>query len=155
MAWVVLQRVARFRSARQRLWQRFGRCAVTHLPDAALQLDRFFDDQQGWFCAGYVAGDPSLPKGAPGYTPLKEEWFHFPRQRQAALEWQANHDAQSHNTYFRQCLFSTKSGKQENALPSRVVWQDDVTDPHKPCSTLIQPASASIKRFLSSTARPR
>jgi hypothetical protein len=87
-------------------------------PDTAWQLDYLFGNQDGWLCLGLVDGDPSIPKGTPGYSPLKEEWYRWPRQRTDALQRLAQLDQRGINTYIRQCLFSRRSGAQAYALPS-------------------------------------
>src|SRR5262245_23443032 len=107
-------------------------------PDTTRFLDLLFGEQTGWACLGYVNGDPSIKKGQAAYAPLKEEWFKWPAKRAAMLLRYAQLDVRGINTYVRMCLFSRKSGTQANALPSRVVWQDDVTDPNKVCSVLVQ-----------------
>lgn len=117
-------------------------------PDTAWFLDYLFEEDDGLICAGYIDGDPSIPKGQPGYVPLKEAWFHSRRQRRDALIWLAVHDQLGHNTYVRQCLFSKQSGCEANALPSRIIWQDDVTDPHKPCSVLIQTSERKYQALI-------
>jgi hypothetical protein len=90
----------------------------------------------------------SIPKGMPGYSPLKEEWYRWPRQRTEVNERFAHLDQRGVNTYVRQCLFSRRSGAQACALPSRIVWQDDVTDEHKPCSVLIQTSERKYQAIL-------
>jgi hypothetical protein len=117
-------------------------------PDTAWFLDFLFGEQDGWLCLGYVDGDPSIPKGQPGYTPLKEEWYRWPRQRPEVLQRFVEHDTRDHNIYVRQCLFTKQGGSQANALDSRIVWQDDVTDANKPCSVLIQTSERKYQALL-------
>lgn len=117
-------------------------------PDTTAYLDFLFGEQAGWLCAGYIDGDPSIPKDQPGHSPLREKWFDWPRQRHDALICLGLHDEQGHNIYMRQCLFSEKSGTLSNALPSRIIWQDDVTDPHKVCSILIQTSPAHYQAII-------
>ncbi len=45
-------------------------------------------------------------------------------------------------------LFSTKSGKEINALPSRIIWQDDATDPNKVCSVLVRTSERKYQAFI-------
>lgn len=34
-------------------------------------------------CLGYIDGDPSIPKGAPGYSPMHSKYYEWPRERAA------------------------------------------------------------------------
>jgi hypothetical protein len=45
-------------------------------------------------------------------------------------------------------LFSTKSGKEINALPSRIIWQDDATDPNKVCSVLVRTSERKYQALI-------
>src|SRR5688572_17238443 len=106
--------------------------------EAAQFLDDLFAGQSGWLCLGSIDGDPSIPKGAHGYSPMKSEWYMWPKQQHETLERLTWHDAQGHNTYVRMCLFKSRNGTLNNAHPSPILWIDDVLNPRIHCSILIE-----------------
>jgi hypothetical protein len=118
-------------------------------PEMAWQLDYLFDNQVGQLCLGYVDGDPSISKGDPNYAPMRSTYFDWPQERPTALRWLAWHDTQDRNTYVRMCLFAPgKSTTKKNALPSRIIWRDDVKDPMAPCSLLLETSEGNHQAII-------
>jgi len=90
-------------------------------------LDRYFGNRAGWLWLGYIDGDPSIPEGKPGYSPMQGEWFkfHTARDRWAAAARLAFWHSQGFNVYFVPCLFSKQKRALTTALPSNLLWMDD------------------------------
>lgn len=117
-------------------------------PETVQFLDDLFGDQAGQLCLGFIDGDPSIPKGQPGYAPMKQEWYDWPKDREAVEEHIAWHDEHGHNTYVRMCLFKRQKATIVNALPSSIIWRDDVKDLNTPCSLLIETSAGNYQAII-------
>lgn len=90
-------------------------------------LDRFFGTRTGYLWLGYIDGDPSIPEGKPGYSPMQGEYFKLQtaRDRWAATARIAFWHSQGWNIYFSPCLYRAQKRSEANALPSHILWLDD------------------------------
>lgn len=119
---------------------------MTHLqaPTTAREFDALieshFANQRGWFCLGYIDGDPTIEA-------MKQEWYFWPRQRTAIAERYAQLAAREFNLYWCACLFAARKRSYKNALPSPWLWQDDATA-GTPCTELIQTSEHSYQAYL-------
>lgn len=137
-----------------------GRAAPIPQSDTEHFIDGLFAGQAGWVRLGYIDGDPSIPKGTPGYAPMRSEWYEWPRQRATLLAQIAHHDAQGHNTYVRQVLFqyieetikgtpqSTLKADIAHALPSRWIWRDDVKDLRTASTALVETSEGNYQALI-------
>jgi hypothetical protein len=81
-------------------------------------LKRRFANQSGWLCLGWIDGDPQL-------EPLREEWYHLPRQLGLITARAVELAQRGYNLYVAVCLFSKRRRSYKTALPSAWLWIDD------------------------------
>lgn len=101
--------------------------------DFDAEITARFNGQRGWYCLGYIDGDPS----AAIKEPLRHEWYFYPRQRAVIAERCAQLAARTMNLYWATCLFSAKKRSYKNAIESPWLWLDDAPADVR-CSELIQ-----------------
>jgi hypothetical protein len=77
-----------------------------------------FADQAGWLCLGWIDGDPQI-------EPLREEWYHMPRQAHTLTGRAVELAERGYNLYVALCLFAIRRRSYVTALPSRWLWIDD------------------------------
>lgn len=102
---------------------------------------------QGWACLGYIHGDPSIKKGTPGYSPMHQEWFAWPREANAMAARYIELAERGLNLYLAQCLFTQRRRSYKTALPSRWLCGDDAPLDAK-CTELVQSLEGSLQAWL-------
>jgi hypothetical protein len=108
--------------------------------DTAQFLDDLFSGQSGRLCLGFIDGDPRIEE-------MQEEWYDWPRECTTILDRYVFHDQQGHDIYVRMCLFTKRSGKYINALPSRWIWQDEAKI-DTPCTMLIESSEGNYQALI-------
>jgi DNA-binding MarR family transcriptional regulator len=81
-------------------------------------LNDRFAGQSGWLCLGWIDGDPQI-------EPLREEWYHMPRQAQIVTGRALELADRGYNLFVGLCLFSSRKRSYATALPSAWLWIDD------------------------------
>lgn len=104
-------------------------------------LDTLFGDQAGQLCLGYIDGDPQIEA-------MRQEWYSWPRQRPLVLQRFAEHDAQGHDIYVRQVLYSRRDAHAPYALPSSWIWRDDVQETRTAYTLLIETSEGNYQALV-------
>ena len=103
-------------------------------------------DGPAWFCLGYIDGDPSIKKGQPGYSKMRQEWFD---RRKGWAPIVARYEAlaaRDFNLYAGVCLHTAQQRVYATALPSAWLWGDDV--PALDCTERVQSSASSQQAWL-------
>lgn len=101
---------------------RDGCAAVAHTArdQARMQLQVLYQDGRGWCQLSYCNGDPRFEKLT------VSGWYQWPRQAHELLDCASFLAEQYGNVYISQCLHTKRERIKSTALPSRVLWCDDV-----------------------------